>query len=119
MPKTIAFIPARGGSKSIKLKNIKPFYGKPLIEWNINELKEIDEIDEIIVATDNDKIATTANTDKKVIIYNRSKENSQDHSSTESVMLEYINKKNLNDLDTFILVQATSPFTQKKIFRRA
>ena len=37
--KTIAFIPVRGGSKSIPLKNIKPFCGKPLVCWNIEALE--------------------------------------------------------------------------------
>lgn len=52
----IAFIPVRGGSKSIPLKNIKPFCGKPLVCWNIEALEQCKEVDEIIVATDSDKI---------------------------------------------------------------
>ena len=48
----IAFIPVRGGSKSIPFKNIKPFCGKPLVCWNIEALEQCDEVDEIIVATD-------------------------------------------------------------------
>ena len=52
----VAFIPVRGGSKSIPLKNIKPFCGKPLVCWNIEALANCSEVDEIIVATDSDKI---------------------------------------------------------------
>lgn len=113
----IAFIPAREGSKSIPLKNIKIFCGKPLIYWNLAALQESD-IDEIIVATDSDKIKTTVNSFNlsKVRVYIRSKENAQDTSSTESVMLEYIDSHNLEKEDTFILVQATSPFTQSNHF---
>ena len=44
----IAFIPVRGGSKSIPLKNIKPFCGKPLVCWNIEALENCPEVDEII-----------------------------------------------------------------------
>mgnify|MGYP001540456826 CR=1 FL=1 len=55
----IAFIPVRGGSKSIPFKNIKPFCGKPLVCWNIEALEQCDEVDEIIVATDSDKIEET------------------------------------------------------------
>ena len=51
----IAFIPARGGSKSIPEKNIKSFCGKPLIYWNLHELQKSD-VDEIVVATDSDNI---------------------------------------------------------------
>ena len=109
----IAFIPARGGSKSIEGKNIKLFCGKPLIFWNLQELQNSD-VDEIIVATDSDKIKSVVNSFgfTKVRVYDRSSENSQFTSSTESVMLEYINSSNLSDSDTFMLVQATSPFTQ-------
>ena len=52
----IAFIPARCGSKSIKLKNIKIFYNKPLIFWNLQALDDSTLIDEIVVATDCKKI---------------------------------------------------------------
>jgi len=113
----IAFIPARGGSKSIPEKNIKSFCGKPLIFWNLQELQN-SEVNEIIVATDSDKIKSVVNSFgfPKVKVYDRSSENSQDISSTESVMMEYINSVNLADEDTFMLVQATSPFTQTSHF---
>ena len=108
----IAFIPARGGSKSISQKNIKFFCGKPLIFWNLQELQN-SNLDEIIVATDSAEIKLVVNdfNFSKVKVYDRNKENTQDTSSTESVMLEYINSVNLSDEDTFMLVQATSPFT--------
>ena len=113
----IAFIPARGGSKSIPEKNIKSFCGKPLIFWNLQELQN-SNTDKIVVATDSEKIKNIVNSFNfsKVSVYDRSNENSQDISSTESVMLEYINSINLSDTDTFMLVQATSPFTQKNHF---
>ena len=87
----IAFIPARGGSKSILQKNIKVFCGKPLIFWNLQELQKSD-VDEIIVATDSDEIKSIVNAFNfsKVKVYDRIKDNAQDISSTESVMLEYI-----------------------------
>jgi len=109
----IAFIPARGGSKSISQKNIKVFCGKPLIFWNLQELQNSD-VDEIIVATDSDEIKSVVNAFNfsKVKVYDRSKENAQDVSSTESVMLEHIDSSNISSEDTFMLVQATSPFTQ-------
>ena len=116
MGKTIAFIPARGGSKSIKSKNIKSFFGKPLIHWNIIELLGIEKIDEIVVATDSEEIAAIASISEKVKIYKRNAENAQDGASTESVMLEYIKNQKLNLEDRFILVQATSPFTQRTDF---
>lgn len=119
--KTIAFIPVRGGSKSIPLKNIKPFCGKPLVCWNIEALEGCDLIDEIIVATDSDKIEETvlAQSYKKTKIYRRSAENACDTASTESVMLEYINYAHLPQEDIFMLVQATSPLTEIQHFTEA
>lgn len=119
--KTIAFIPVRGGSKSIPLKNIKLFCGKPLVCWNIEALENCPEIDEIIVATDSENIWTTVANQKykKVKLYRRSEENACDTASTESVMLEYINSEELNPEDVFMLVQATSPLTQTIHFTEA
>lgn len=119
--KTIAFIPVRGGSKSIPLKNIKPFCGKPLVCWNIEALEGCDLIDEIIVATDSDKIEETvlAQSYKKTKIYRRSAENACDTAGTESVMLEYINYAHLPQEDIFMLVQATSPLTETQHFTEA
>ena len=54
--KTVAFVPVRGGSKSIPLKNIKLFCGKPLVYWSVSALQHTAAIDEIIVATDSRQI---------------------------------------------------------------
>ena len=111
--KTIAFIPVRGGSKSIPLKNIKPFCGKPLACWNIEALEACLLVDEIIVATDSDEIekVVLAKNYTKTKIYRRSAVNACDTASTESVMLEYIHYANLASDTLFMLVQATSPLT--------
>ena len=87
--KTVAFIPVRGGSKSIPLKNIKPFCGKPLVCWNIEALEVCGLVDEIIVATDSDAIeqVVTERHYTKTRVYRRSAENACDTASTESVML--------------------------------
>jgi CMP-N,N'-diacetyllegionaminic acid synthase len=58
--RVIAVIPARGGSKSIPDKNIKPLGGKPLIVWSIEVAKRTKEIDRIIVSTDSEKISKIA-----------------------------------------------------------
>ena len=114
----IAFIPVRSGSKSIPLKNIKNFCGKPLIYWNLYELEKCKRVDKIVVATDSSEILSTvmAFGFKKVDIYKRSDENAQDHSTSESIMLEYINYSDLSHTDIFMLVQVTSPFTRAEDF---
>lgn len=118
----IAFIPVRGGSKSIPMKNIKPLCGKPLVCWSIEALEKSDSVDRIVVATDSDEIRQTVERQHyggKVKLYLRSKENSSDTASTESVMLEYIRYARLSAKDVFMLVQATSPLTEMKHFDEA
>ena len=119
--KVIAFIPVRGGSKSIPLKNIKPFCGKPLVCWNIEALEACPLVDEIVVATDSDKIEEVVQSMDyhKTKIYRRSAENASDTASTESVMLEYIQYANVGVESVFMLVQATSPLTQTVHFTEA
>ena len=87
----IAFIPVRGGSKSIKLKNIKKINGRPLIYWVLDAVVECNSIDKVVVSTDSDEIRDTVNlyNSNKILIINRSDEVSTDFASTESVMLEF------------------------------
>jgi N-acylneuraminate cytidylyltransferase len=117
----IAFIPVRCGSKSIPFKNIKDFCGKPLVYWNLEALQNSQNIDKIFVATDCEEIKSVVNSFgfSKVKVYDRDPQNASDTASTESVMLEFINKNNFDDNDLFILVQATSPLTQTKDFDEA
>lgn len=117
----IAFIPVRGGSKSIPLKNIKSFCGKPLVCWTIEALEACKLVDEIIIATDSEQIQKVVLSFgyTKVKIYRRSSESASDTAATEWVMLEYINYARLSNNDIFMLVQATSPLTETSHFNQA
>ena len=119
--RTIAFIPVRGGSKSIPLKNIKPLCGKPLVLWSVEALEACRQVDEIVVATDSDAIAETVCGVNygKTKVYRRLAQNATDTATTESVMLEYINQAELAPETVFMLVQATSPLTQTIHFTEA
>lgn len=112
----IAFIPVRGGSKSIPLKNIKLLAGKPLVYWTSKAANDSKYIDKIVIATDSPEIKDSVKSFglKKIEIYDRNPENAQDESSTESVMLEYIKKAMLKPEDKFFLIQATSPLLKTK-----
>lgn len=118
---TLAFIPVRGGSTSIPLKNIKPINGQPLIYWSLVSLQESNQIDEIVVATDSPEIKKTVEgfKFKKVRVYDRQPENAQNTSSTESVMLEYLKAHPMKNQDLFVLVQATNPFSTTEDFNQA
>jgi N-acylneuraminate cytidylyltransferase len=58
--KTVAFIFARGGSKGLPGKNIRPLNGKPLIAWSIEHALLVERVDRVIVSTDSDEIAAIA-----------------------------------------------------------
>lgn len=120
-PNVLAFIPVRGGSKSIPFKNIKLLCGRPLIYWSLRALSRINIINKIIVATDSDKIEKTVLLFgfTKVEVFRRSFENATDSATTESVMLEYLEQVRFIEDDIFILVQATSPLTESKHFLEA
>jgi len=106
----IAFIPLRGGSKSIPLKNIKPFAGKPLAYWTIKAACECSEIDTVYVSTDSDVISDiiTGFGFQKLKVIKRSTESATDTASTEIGMLEFA--KNHDCFSNIALIQATSPF---------
>lgn len=108
----IAFIPVRGGSKSIPHKNIKIICGKPLLYWATKALQESSTIDAIIVSTDCNEIEKTVLSFNfnKVSIFKRGAVNATDNASTESAIVEYISSSKLNDTDLLFLVQATNPF---------
>jgi pseudaminic acid cytidylyltransferase len=56
----VAIVPARGGSKRIPRKNIRPFAGRPMIAWTLDALRASGCFDRVLVSTDDDEIAATA-----------------------------------------------------------
>lgn len=111
----VAFIPVRGGSKSIPLKNIKPISGKPLVYWTVKAACGCQYIDRVYIATDSDKIRETVESFKqgreaelfsKAVVIDRSAESASDTASTEFAMLEFAANY---DFDNIVLIQATSP----------
>ncbi len=112
----IAFIPVRGGSKSIPLKNIKLLNGKPLVYWTALAANKAKSVDKVIIATDSEEIKDVVLSFgfEKLEVYDREPQNAQDTSSTESVMIEYIVKAGLSPEDNFFLIQATSPLLKSE-----
>lgn len=109
----VAFIPVRGGSKSIPLKNIKPICGKPLVYWTVKAACECRYIDKVYVSTDSEVIRNAVQRfvgeisgADKIEVIGRSPETATDGASTESAMLEFAEHY---IFDNIILVQATSP----------
>ena len=94
--KTIAIIPARGGSKRIERKNIKPFLNVPIIKYSIDAALGAGCFDEIMVSTDDKEIAELAVRFGANVPFYRSQETSHDHAMTaeviEEVILDYSKK---------------------------
>ena len=112
MAKVVAIIPARGGSKRIPKKNIKDFYGKPLIAYSIETAIESKLFDKIIVSTDDKEIAIVA---KKygAEVQMRPKELADDYTGTGEVVKYVLN--NLEDkFDFSCTIYATAPLLQAK-----
>lgn len=110
---TVAFIPVRGGSKSIPLKNIKMLAGHPLVYWTVKAACDCKYIDRVYVATDSDRIRETVNGFGlgKVEVIGRSAETASDTASTESALLEFAEN---HEFDNVYLIQATSPLLTGK-----
>jgi len=87
----LAVIPARGGSKRIPRKNIKPFCGKPMIAWSIEAAQQSNCFDRILVSTDDEEIAAVARTHGAEVPFMRPLELSDDYTSTIPVIAHAIN----------------------------
>lgn len=108
--KVMALIPARGGSKGIKRKNIKDLCGKPLIAYTILAAKESCYIDEVYVSTEDMEIAEIAKQYGAVIPVLRPMELAEDKSKTLDVVIHAVNNFiNKNEWDALVLLQPTQP----------
>lgn len=110
--KTIAIIPARGGSKRIPKKNIKSFLGKPIISYPIEAALKSKLFNEIMVSTDDEEIAEISKMLGASVPFLRSKKNSDDFATTVDVLLEVIEeyKKLGKVFDYVCCIYPTTPF---------
>jgi len=107
--KIICLIPARGGSKGLKLKNIKIFAGEPLIAHTIKAAINSKLIDNIYVSTEDEKISEISKNYGAVVV-KRPEELARDETKTIEVVLDFLNKLSFNNDKTIvILLQPTSP----------
>ncbi len=115
----VAIIPARGGSKRIPKKNIKDFFGKPLIAYSIEVALKCKLFDRVIVSTDSEEIAQIAREYGAEVPFIRPKELSDDFSGTGAVTahaLEYL-KDESQKIDFACTIYATSPLLQVKYLK--
>lgn len=90
--KNLCIIPARGGSKRIPRKNIKPFLGKPIIAYSIEMALKSGLFDEVMVSTDDEEIAEVAKEYGAEVPFMRSKKSADDFATTAEVIEEVLNK---------------------------
>lgn len=103
---TLALIPARGGSKGIKKKNLAPLAGKPLLYYTLQAAKNANCIDEIVVSSDDNEILTYARSEG-VKTLKRPDYLATDTATSDEVLKHCL--ENFKDFSYFILLQATSP----------
>jgi len=118
LPRTIAVIPARSGSKSIKDKNIKKLLDKPLIAWSIEACLKSKYISEIYVSTDSRKYANIAKKYGPVKILYRPKNLSEDYSTDYEMILHAINNINFN-YELISHIRPTTPLRKVKDLDKA
>lgn len=110
--KYIVLICARGDSKGLPGKNIKPLNGTPLIGWSINIAKKIDRVSRIIVSTDSEDIARVALEYGAEVPFMRPKELAQDDSPEWLVWrhaIKYMESNTGENVDAIIVLPATAP----------
>jgi len=112
----LAIIPARGGSKGLPGKNIKPIFGKPLIGWTIEQARKSKYITEIFVSTDSQEIADIAETFGVTVPELRPTELASDTSTSASFVIYTIEKlrKEGKEFDYFLLLEPTSPLRKNE-----
>ncbi|MDY5999659.1 MAG: acylneuraminate cytidylyltransferase family protein [Candidatus Limisoma sp.] len=109
--KTLYVIPARGGSKGIPHKNIKPLAGKPLIGYSIDVARQLAADDDICMTTDDPEIAATAESMGLNVPFLRPASLATDTCGTYEVLihaLDFYRDRGI-DYDTLVLLQPTSP----------
>lgn len=110
--KKLVIIPARGGSKGIPRKNIKPFDGKPLIYYTIDCARAICPDEDICVSTDDDEIISVVEQYGLKVPFIRPAELATDTAGTYEVLLHALDfyEKKGKTYDAVVLLQNTSPF---------
>lgn len=116
----LAIIPARGGSKRIPRKNIKPFCGKPMIAWSIEAALASGCFDRVIVSTDDAEIADVARAHGAEVPFMRPPELSDDHTGTIPVVAHAVGwiGQHVGPVEFACCLYATAPFVQAQDLRQ-
>lgn len=118
---SIAIITARGGSKRIPRKNVKPFCGKPIITYSVKAALDSGLFDEVMVSTEDEEIAQIAREAGAQVPFMRSSESAGDYASTDDVLLEVLEAYQAQGraFDSFCCLYPTAPFVTAEKLKTA
>jgi CMP-N,N'-diacetyllegionaminic acid synthase len=103
----LAIITARGGSKGLPRKNVRPLCGKPLIAWTIDAARQAGLVDRTILSTDDEEIAAVAREFSCEVPFMRSKQLAADDTPSLDVVLDALDRA--PGFELIVLLQPTSP----------
>ena len=111
--KILAIIPARGGSKGVPRKNLRPIAGRPMIEYTIEVAREVSHLfHRVIVSTDDQEIASIARAAGADVPFMRPDDLASDKSPTLPVMqhaVDFVEQQDDINIDWVCLLRPTSP----------
>lgn len=116
MCKTLALIPARAGSKRVPGKNLRPLLGKPLIQWTLEAALEAEGINDVVVSTDSEAIASIAQACGALVPFMRPDALASDTATTQDVIEHALDElaKQGSRYERIVLLQPTSPLRTSK-----
>lgn len=120
--KVLGIIPARGGSKRVPGKNIRPLAGKPLIAYTIKAALQSTRIDRLIVSTDNSKIAEVAQKWGADVPFLRPADLAKDDTPDQPVflhVLRWLKEDDRYEPDIVVNLRPTTPFKTPEIIDKA
>lgn len=119
--KSLCIIPARGGSKRIPRKNIKPFMGKSIMAYSIEAALNSELFDEVMVSTDDKEFAEVAKQYGASVPFMRSEAAANDYATTVDVLLEVIEtyKQRGMNFDVICCLYSTAPFVTSARLKEA
>ena len=119
--KNLCIIPARGGSKRIPRKNIKPFMGKPIMAYSIEAALKSGLFDEVMVSTDDEEFAEVARQYGASVPFLRSEKTSNDYATTIDVLQEVVDmyKQQGEEFDLLCCLYSTAPFVTSERLKEA
>jgi N-acylneuraminate cytidylyltransferase len=105
----IGVICARGGSKGVPRKNVRPLGGRPLVAWTIEAAQRARSLDRVILSSDDEEIIATAKSWRCEVPFVRPAELARDDSPIEDALIHAIDTLDRR-YDYLVLLQASSPF---------